>query len=308
MSNLKFSSLQRQSSYASSYNSPMGEASTSLANGRPHPLPATSPPSRDSGDAVSGHITSRQSSMSGKLSKAMRAASWTAPDFALARPSEDMTSIYSGDRADEIDEETLLYGAGGIAGSPVPSAPNSALLSTVSSAQSLGPSMSAAQAILSRTDGASEMPEAVHHDPSSSHPRTAPTQARLRTTSPLAQVSYNPEETIDGSGDDSEVSYDSADDSSSIYQPPPRRSGDMFILNEDVDVDGSSGEGTSFDLQPSTSQLYQDEDEESEDEDEMPLEVRTRRPSQSAGEMSPPRRSLSAHRPQEGKQRPMICT
>ena len=69
-----------------------------------------------------------------------------------------------------------------------------------------------------------------------------------------------------GSDDDSEVSYDSADDSSSIYQPP-RRSGDIIIMNEDVDLDESSGEGTSFDLQPSTSQMYQDEDEESEDEE-----------------------------------------
>ncbi len=309
MSNLKLSN--RQSSYASSY-SPMMEASTSsFAHGRPHPVFATAPPSRDSGDAISGYITSRQSSMSGKLTKAMRAASWTAPDFALARPSEDMTSIYSGDRAEELDEETLLWGAGGVAGSPVPSAPNSALLSTVSSAQSIGPSAAAVRAILSRTEGAADVhaQEASQQDPIS-QPRHSPCQARLRTTSPLAQVSYHPEETIDGSGsdsdDDSGVSYDSADDSSSIHQPPPR-SLDV-IPNEDVDLGASRRSGPSFDLQPSTSQMYQDEDEESEDEDEVHLEVRTRRPSQGATEMSPPRRSLSAHRPQEGKQRPMICT
>ena len=81
-----------------------------------------------------------------------------------------------------------------------------------------------------------------------------------------------------------------------------------MLVNEDVgDVDPRSA---TFEHQPGTAQRYADEDEESEDEDAVPLEVRTRRPSQSAAEMSPPRRALSAHRvtSQEGKQRPMICT
>ena len=140
---------------------------------------------------------------------------------------------------------------------------------------------------------------------------------------------------------DSVRSYDSAyddsnsdDDSGCVYHarpaarrrstarpsPAPTSPRGRMVLNEDVDVPLSEavtdedGASSSFDLQPSTSQMYQDEDEESEDEEEVHLEVRTRRPSASAAEMSPPRRSLSAHRAlsspprREGKQRPMICT
>ncbi|KAI0326940.1 hypothetical protein GY45DRAFT_50697 [Cubamyces sp. BRFM 1775] len=320
---------------------------------------ATAPPSRDSGEALSSHVTSRQSSMSmsgGKLTKAMRAASWTGPEFVQARPSEDMTSLYSGERPeDALDDDTLLLGAGGVAHSPVPSCPNSALLSTVSSANSLGApagTMSAAHAILARNpEGAADIPGATQQDPGSGgrspvsghahggHGHGAGHAARLRTTSPLAQVSYNHSELSVGSG----VSYDSADDGSSIFTPPPaarvRRSREI-VVDEDVDVpldelvddddddnsdigsdvddsDAHGGEGESFDLQPSTSQMYQDEDEESEDEEEVHLEVRTRRPSASAADMSPPRRSVSARRPpssgerdrdRECEQRPMICT
>lgn len=340
----------RQASYASSLNSPMIEAGTSLAHGRSHPVPATAPPSRDSVDALSGHVTSRQSSISmgGQLTKAMRAASWTAPEFAQVRPSEDLTSLYSADRGDEVDEETLMWGAGGIAHSPVPSMPNSALLSTVSSVQSIGPAMFAAQAILSRTEAvAAEVPEPSHQDPgahphthththshshshhhshshshSHSHPRHTPTAARQRAISPLACVTFNPDQTINGSESEDEdggASYDSADDDSSTsFRHRGRQPGTAGIIhNQDVDadldessLDGSgsgTGSGGSFELQPSTSQMYRDEDEESADEDEVRIEVRPRRASQSATEMSPPRRSLSTHRPRE-RERPMICT
>ncbi|KAI0649052.1 kinase-like domain-containing protein [Trametes meyenii] len=326
----KFGSGHRQSSYG-----PLPvEASSSLGHGRLHHVPATAPPSRDSVDALSSHVTSRQSSMSGKLTKAMRAASWTGPEFAHARPSEDLTSLYSGERPeDALDDDTLLLGAGGVAHSPVPSGPNSALLSTVSSANSLGaPAMSAAQAIFARTpEGAADVPAASQQDPgptSRSPPSQAQAQAqaRLRTTSPLAQVSYNQSEvSVASSG----VSYDSADDGSSIFSPPPQARGRGSEEEDDVDdsddeplgndrEDGGDGD-RSFHLQPSTSQMYQYEDEESEDEEEKPLEVRTRRPSASATDMSPPRRSVSARRPgppleehherERGReQRPMICT
>ncbi|TBU62722.1 kinase-like domain-containing protein [Dichomitus squalens] len=338
-------SSHRQSSY-SAYSSPMTESTVNLSQHRfssHHPSPhhhqyqypgvaATSPPSRDSAEA---HATSRQSSVSmgmgGHLTKAMRAASWTAPDFAAhARPSEDMTSLYSGDRPDDVDDEAFLYGAGGVAGSPVPSVPNSALLSTVSSVHSIGPpSMSAAHAFLQRAEGASAEPAEASgsQDPVPSTPRTAPSAAaRHRTTSPLAKVTYHAcgdespgsgsDSEDEGEDDDAAFSYDSADDSSSGFQPPRGRTGRTrdvlapmhMLVNEDVgDVDTGS---STYEHQPSMAQLYADEDEESEDEDAVPLEVRTRRPSRSAAEMSPPRRPLSAHRatPQEGKQRPMICT
>ncbi|KAI0775152.1 kinase-like domain-containing protein [Trametes elegans] len=349
MSNLirKFGSGHRQSSFG-----PLPIEGSFSLGARPHHPPATAPPSRDSGDAVSGHITSRQSSMSGKLTKAMRAASWTGPEFAHARPSEDMTSLYSGERPeDALDDDTLLLGAGGVAHSPVPSVPNSALLSTVSSANSLGApaAISAAHAILARNpEGVGIGDVAGVQD---SRGASAQASARLRTTSPLARVSYNQSELSVSSG----VSYDSADDDSSIFSPPApaaqparvRRSREI-VVDEDVDValddvlddfspdsedEAEDGEDEaeesveadeSFHLQPSTSQMYQDEDEESASEEEVPLEVRTRRPSASAADMSPPRRSMStARRPGEqhhdrdrdrdrGREReprrPMICT
>ncbi|KAI0359800.1 kinase-like protein [Trametes cingulata] len=333
----KFGSSSRQPSY-----SPFPVETSSSLGGRPHHPPATAPPSRDSGDALSSAVTSRQSSMSGpaggRLTKAMRAASWTGPEFAHARPSEDMTSLYSGERPeDALDDDTLLLGAGGVAHSPVPSVPNSALLSTVSSANSMigaPATMSAAHAILARSpEGAADVPgTASQQDPGAAARPPPSQQARLRTTSPLAQVSYHPSE-LSVASTSSGVSYDSADDGSSIFTPPPaatrsRRSREI-VLDEDVDVslddlvDDDDEEGDeSFDLQPSTSQMYQDEDEESEDEEEVPLEVRTRRPSASAADMSPPRRSLSTRRPgssppaghrentceREHEQRPMICT
>ncbi|CDO70636.1 hypothetical protein BN946_scf184756.g2 [Trametes cinnabarina] len=215
----RFGSTHRQSSY-----NPISVDSSASFGGsglgaRPHHPPATAPPSRDSAEGLSSHVTSRQSSISmmgGKLTKAMRAASWTGPEFAHARPSEDLTSLYSGERPDDaLDDDTLLLGAGGVAHSPVPSVPNSALLSTVSSANSIGapagtahvPTMSAAHAILARTpDGNAETsgtpsqqdPGAMSQRSCGSSPaghgHGAGHHGRLRTTSPLAKVSYNQSE------------------------------------------------------------------------------------------------------------------
>ncbi|KAI0833546.1 kinase-like domain-containing protein [Trametes gibbosa] len=333
----KFGSGQRQSSYGPS---PV-EATGSLGSGRVqhnHHPSATAPPSRDSVDALSSHVTSRQSSVSmglGRLTKAMRAASWTGPEFAHARPSEDMTSLYSGERPeDQLDDDTLLLGAGGVAHSPVPSVgPNSALLSTVSSANSLGggiantaATMCATQAILSRMYEGGAEPSAAgapSQQDSGCGGRQAASQVRLRTTSPLAQVaSFNQSELSVDSGS-SGISYDSADDGSSFFTPPVarhRRPGDSDDDEEaEAETETKEGEGDDeghFSLHPSTSQMYQDEDEESGDEGEVPLEVRTRRPSVSATDMSPPRRSLSRPGPptsrererEEREQRPMICT
>ncbi|KAH9846649.1 kinase-like domain-containing protein [Lenzites betulinus] len=337
----KFGSGHRQSSY----NPFPVEASGSLGSGRAqhhHHASATQPPSRDSVDALSSHVTSRQSSVSmglGKLTKAMRAASWTGPEFAHARPSEDMTSLYSGERMEDLDDDTLLLGAGGVAHSPVPSVgPSSALLSTVSSANSLSggvvnaaATMSAAQAILARlpesgADAAAAGPPSQQDTGSGGRQGGSQAgQARLRTTSPLAQVAaFNQSELSVGSGS-SVVTYDSDDDASSFFTPPVARRPRPEVLDdsdadEDEDEDEadtetreSEGDGH-FNLQPSTSQMYQDEDEESVDEGEVPLEVRTRRASASAADMSPPRRSLSRPGPpssrerEEREQRPMICT
>ncbi|KAI0925686.1 hypothetical protein AcW1_008060 [Taiwanofungus camphoratus] len=230
---------------------------------------------RRSEDAFNSATPSRRSTTSGRLSLAMRAASW-GEVAEYARPSEDLTSLYSGERAEEaLDDDTLFLGAGGVAQSPVPSIP-SGLLSTVSSTNSLTPgpsvppSMSAAHAILQRTEGGdlSSAPDPAAQD-------TRQTQMRLRTTSPLARMSYNPRNiSLDA------AAYDEYDDDS------------MF------EEDSRSSELDEVDLQPSTSQMYQDEDEESDDEDQFHLEVRPRRTS----EMSPPRTSESSHR-----DRAMIC-
>ncbi|PIL35529.1 hypothetical protein GSI_02257 [Ganoderma sinense ZZ0214-1] len=320
----KLGGSSRMSSY-SNYPSLMTESAVNLAlsgrlqyrdgDGRMHPVAATSPPSRDSADAMSGHATSRQSSMSmsigGKLSKAMRAASWTAPDFAQARPSEDMTSLYSGDRPEDLDEEVLMYGAGGVAGSPVPSVPNSALLSTVSSMHSIGPALVVRPRMDEQHPEASDHVNHCHsHSHSHSHSRSRAgisPSSRSRTTSPLAKVTYRTREESPSSGSDDddsdENSYDSADDGSSILDHQTR--GRTMLVNQDP------GDAHSFEGQPSTSQMYHDEDEDSDSEEAVPLEVRTRRPSQSAADMTSPRRSLSASAhpaAQAGKQRTMICT
>ncbi|GBE87959.1 kinase-like domain-containing protein [Sparassis latifolia] len=233
---------------------------------------------RRSEDAFNSHITSRQSSASGPLMPPMRAASWGEVNN-YSRPSEDMTSLYSGERADDaLDEDTLLLGAGGVAQSPVPSIP-SGLLSTVSSTNSTtNPAWSAAQAILQRAEIGEHAP--VHDQSVPDMSRQSST--RLRTTSPLSQMPYNHRHLTAESD-----SVDSYDDDSSIFDPDAQ---------SEVDYDDVA-------LQPSTSQMYQAEDDESEDEEEFQLEVRTRRPSASASPSdTSPRNSESTH-----TERAIVC-
>ncbi|KZT01532.1 kinase-like protein [Laetiporus sulphureus 93-53] len=244
---------------------------------------------RRSEDAFNAAVPSRRSNSSGPITFAMRAASWgEVADY--GRPSEDVTSLYSGDRGDELDDETLLLGAGGVAQSPIPSIP-SGLLSTVSSmsSQSLGhsppPTISAAYALLQRTDVGEP---ASAPDPAALD-AARQSQIRPRASSPLAHsckiVQPSIEQALSRHDSDTSSSYDHDSDSS--------------ILSYD-----------DMELQPSTSQMYQDEDdedEESEDEDQVRLEVRTRRPSTSrtgtgTGTGNGAVASDSSHR-----ERPMIC-
>jgi len=228
---------------------------------------------------------------------AMRAASWgEVGDY--ARPSEDVMSLYSAERGDDaLDDDTLLLGAGGIAHSPVLSIPTNGVLSTVSSIASLNlnvgatcaptpATMSVAQALLQRNDvgelSFAADPAAQDHTTFARQPRT-----RSRATSPLAQSAYNPVQlSIESVNpyDYDESSFEDDDE-------------------EDDDDDDESSYGEEVDLQPSTSQRYQEEDEESEEDGEVRLELRGRRPSQSASEMSPVRGADTPHR-----ERPMICT
>lgn len=204
------------------------------------------------------------------FSIAMRAASWGEVGE-YSRPSDDRTSIYSGERQDDaLDAETFLVGAGGVAQSPVPSLP-SGVLSTVSSTLSLGPPvLSAAQALLQRAEIADQL---VVLDPASQDPAALQQQRQYRShaTSPLAQSLYN-------------GSRDALSRSSST--------------SERYESSSSSSSETPSDTEhlPGTSQIYQEEDEESESEENAPLEVRTRRPSWGVNERPstdqlPPRRS-----------------
>lgn len=249
---------------------------------------------RRSEDAFNTVAPSRQSTASGQLNIAMRAASLgEMADY--ARPSEDVMSLYSADRADDaLDNDTFLLGAGGIAQSPVLSIPTSGALSTVSSIASLnGPhaatpaacaTMSVAHAILQRTD-AGELPSApdpVVHDASLARQ----SQIRSRATSPLAQVSFNPVQVSMASAGADPYDYDNSS------------------VEDDDDDDDASSYGVEVDRQLSTSQRYREEDEESEEDGEVRLELRGRRSSQSASEMSPVRGGPDTpHR-----ERPMICT
>ena len=252
---------------------------------------------RRSEDAFNTVAPSRQSTASGQLNVAMRAASWgEMADY--ARPSEDVMSLYSAERADDaLDDDTFLLGAGGIAHSPVLSIPTSGVLSTVSSIASLnGPhitapptpaTISVAQALLQRTD-VGELPSAP--DPSVQDPSSLArqSQTRSRATSPLTQVSYNPTQMSIAAASADPYDYD-----------------DSSIDDDDEEEeDDASSYGAEVDRQLSTSQRYQEEDEESEEEGEVRLELRGRRPSQSASEMSPVRGGPDTpHR-----ERPMICT
>ncbi|CCL98645.1 uncharacterized protein FIBRA_00647 [Fibroporia radiculosa] len=243
--------------------------------------------SRRSEDAFNVALPSRQSTAEGSLTFAMRAASWgDVPGHAY--PPEDLASIYSGERfEDMLDDDTLLLGAGGVAQSPIPSIRSSGMLSTVSSMSSLspvtsGPAISAAHAILQRSEVgelASTPDPAVQN--AAALARHGHSRSRSRTTSPLAQISYNSE-------------------SSNIHDVVRGEPKD-YDSSSSVDHDSRSSilSYNEVEYQPSTSQRYREEDNESDDEDQVRLEVRPRRPSASR---SPTRKSETPHR-----ERPMIC-
>lgn len=245
---------------------------------------------RRSEDAFHNTRGRQGSSSAEPLSFAMRAASW-----GEVRPSEDLTSLYSGERQeDALDQETMLLGAGGVAQSPVSSLPTgSGVLSTVSSSLSLGPPvLSAAQALLlARTDNnTSELPSAP--DPAA-HDLQRQSQYRAahhHTTSPLARPSYSR----------GEINRSTSTSSS-------------YVSNSNL----SAGQRTPSELdyhtslRRNTSQMYREEDEASSDSEagEIPLEVRTRRPSASVDTPSRPRPPSPPRRNQSQRsERTMLCT
>ncbi|KAI0695387.1 hypothetical protein BC835DRAFT_953157 [Cytidiella melzeri] len=268
---------------------PSSEASTStLPSGAASPLSPTTSPAVE-GPRQSIHVQPWPRDLSSRRSEdafqpsshaggnpafsiAMRAASWGEVGE-YARPTDDRTSIYSGERPDEaLDAETFLVGAGGVAQSPVSSVP-SGILSTVSSTVSLGPPvLSVAHALLQRVEG-SDSPAVS--DPAMQDPNVLQRQSQYRShaVSPLSQSLYG------GS------------------QEALSRSSSTF---EGFQGSRSSRSGTPSDhgLHPSTSQLYQEEDAETDSEEDLRLEVRTRRPSWSVTDPTnspPPRGSDILH-------------
>ncbi|TCD67168.1 hypothetical protein EIP91_000453, partial [Steccherinum ochraceum] len=235
----------------------MGSVSVGAATGRQvvrHDLTV-----RRSEDAFH-HMRGRYSSGSGEpLTNAMRAASW-----GEVRPSEDLTSLYSGERMDDaLDQDTMLLGAGGVAQSPISSLPTgSGVLSTVSSSISLGPPvLSAAQALLlARTDNNTDPPALPSAPDPAAQDRQRLSQYRIshhQSTSPLARPSYSRGET---SGT-AVTNYSSSEESEDlcIGQRTP----------SELDYHPTN-------LQRSTSQMYREEDEASSDDSEehaRPLEA-----------------------------------
>ena len=265
------------SNQASSSTLPSGAVSPSSVASGSRPQHTRDLTQRRSEDAFNRMAASRND---GSLTQAMRAASWGEVGGYHSRPSEDMTSLYSDHAEDGPDEDTYLVGFGGVAQSPVSTAP-SAVLSTVSSMGSLAPavSISAAQILLQRAEASSSAIPPSTHDPAAQDtvfPRQ--TQVRAHATSPL--------------------SHHASEEDLEVHAP----------TFEDSDVEsGTSGERTPSEQEygPSnTSAMYQEADEESDEEAAAPLEVKTRRPSWSAHSrpVSPRRSDIG----QEGCARPTI--
>lgn len=201
-----------------------------------------------SGPGSEGHDGGR-----GSLTLAVRASSYS---DVHTRPSEDLTSLYSAERADDLDDDTFLIGAGGVAHTTAISIPSSSavasgatsasgLMSTMSSANSLsmssGAPMSTVHAMLQRGDHSQSSPAstavmqdigapdpAAHTYPYHSHHHRQQTQSmpRVRTTSPLSQPHYRRDISLERHTDpgidqdedaDSGVSYDEYDDELSSF-------------------------------------------------------------------------------------------
>ncbi|THH17901.1 hypothetical protein EW146_g2991 [Bondarzewia mesenterica] len=206
------------------------------------------------------------------VTSAMRASSW-GDVSEYSRQTEEVTSIHSGDREETVDEEVMLFGAGGVANGPLPPTPNGGILVPMSPV----PNFSTLDAVLAPgLEGQDQsqhtltaVPVDLLHSVTGRDPATEADPAvqdaasyvrqgassRPHAPSPLAQLPYS-------SDDLGQYDYDDDDDDSSFFE-----------LNSEEVENG---------LQ-STSQIYDDDDDES-DEEAMPLEVRRRRPSWSVTE------------------------
>lgn len=210
---------------------------------------------------------------------------------------EEVQSIHSGERLDEgIDEDVMLFGAGGVANGPLPPTPNGSILIAVPPVPHLSalsaacgpdgsgsPSASPATSPSPSTSTPSTLKAVPHEllhsvmgrdpateaDPATNEPGlySRPVSSRPHAPSPLVQLSYSSEELGGGMDDD--------DDDSSFFDRdseagPPRSVGSRMY-----ESDGSrSGDS--------------DAEDDDEEEDIIPLEVRRRRPSWSITEADLP--------------------
>lgn len=223
---------------------------------------------------------------SGHLSAEMRASSWGDPaDYgAYARRHEDVTSVHSGEQlAELLDEDVLLFGAGGVASEPPmplpPSAASSAPVSPV-----LAPASAVPVSLLQRVEN--EVPSTP--DPgmreTGGFPRATTGVVRPHAVSPLASELNTPYDSSSDEYDDgAEQGYDSNDDDGFVQpppsSPPPR---DEHSENENDDE-------RELRLRTHTSRIYE-EDDDDDDESSLeaaPVEIKRRRPSE-VGASSPP--------------------
>lgn len=210
---------------------------------------------------------------------------------------EEVQSIHSGERLDEgIDEDVMLFGAGGVANGPLPPTPNGSILIAVPPVPHLsalsaacgpdGVGSSSSSPVTSPSTSTPSTLKAVPHellhsvmgrdpateaDPATSEPGmySRPVSSRPHAPSPLVQLSYSSEELGGGLDDD--------DDDSSFFDRdseagPPRSVGSR-MYESDGSVSGDSDA---------------EDDDDDEEEDVVPLEVRRRRPSWSVTEADLP--------------------
>lgn len=242
-----------------------------------------------SGPGSEGHGGGR-----GSLTLAVRASSYS---DVHTRPSEDLTSLYSAERADDLDDDTFLIGAGGVAHSTAISIPSSSavasgatsasgLMSTMSSANSLamssGAPMSTVHAMLQRGDHSQSSPASTavmqdigapdpgaHTYPYHSHHHRQQTQSmpRVRTTSPLSQPHYRRDISLERHTDpgidqdedaDSGVSYDEYDDELSSFGRRSQSDVRQHSL-EDVDDERNSDSGSESDSESVSSEEHVEE-------------------------------------------------
>jgi hypothetical protein len=265
----RLSAAQRQGS--------SGYASSAAVRSSEETSPTTSVGARPS--ASTGYATPSSPQDAFNVVPAVRAASWgNVADFhrGSRAHAEEVTSIYSGGGEDAIDDDVMLFGAGGVANAPAGPLPVPPMQPFAASLDDTGHPVSAgghAMAVpLELLHSVTGRDPAALADPATQDAMSlARAQTRTHARSPLVQA-Y-------GSGDDDDDDSDGGDDSDTGGGDGAPDSGSY-----NDDSDDSFFERTSEDVnarRPTASEIFGSEDED-EDDVEDPrhvVEVRRRRPS-----------------------------